>query len=92
MDTVKIGEYNGIPVYYNETGKDFVMTGRGPVNKELETGQIVFWNHKTNKMTLENGDPYIPIKSEYKDFCYIVGTMDIDEAIEHIKKRNELYK
>ena len=80
---LKIGEYNGVPVYFDA---DRTTIGRcmGPV-REVNTPGIVYMDYQTGKMTLPSGEEWIPEKVEYEPKFYLVPTRNIKEASEMIK-------
>jgi len=87
-DLTKIGEWRLIPVYYSKYHKGSVMRSRGPIEEHKDRNNVglVFMNWETGKCTLPNGEPWIPQKVDYETKFYIVGTIDITEAIEQIEK------
>jgi len=87
----RIGEYMCASVYYDPDRTDTIGRVRGPIGPVEQVG-IVFLNHETGKITMENGEPYVPKKYEYETKFYLVPTDDIDEAIELIKNEVDVRK
>jgi len=87
-DLYKIGEWRLIPVYYCKYYKCSVIRSRGPIEEHKDRNNIglVYMNFETGKSTLPNGDEYVPQKVDYETKFYVVGTIDITEAIEQIEK------
>ena len=85
MNPILIGKYNEKPVYYDNSYVGRVAACRGPV-KEVNLPGVVFINHEKGTITKEDGTPYIPEHVDYEEKFYIVGTEDLDEAHEHIKR------
>ena len=89
----KIGEYNGINIYYdlNSPDKKSVIRGRGPIEAHKNRNNVgpVFMNFSTGVATLPNGDVWVPEKVDYETKLYLVPTDNMDEAIKLINQINK---
>lgn len=84
-----IGHYNGIPIYKDKDKSDpnYGWRCRGPLKEDanLNTGFAVL-NHSTGMITQPNGEPISYQKVRYETKFFLVGTDDLDKAIESISK------
>ena len=94
MDTYsspeKIGHYGGVPVYYHIDNKNSVTCSRGPIkSSDISNQGYAYYNMETGEITKADSSAFITEKVEYEIKFYIVGTRDMDQAIELIDKYNQ---
>jgi dCTP deaminase len=95
---VKVGEYNGKPVYYDKyTKEDSVIISSGPIG-ENRPGSLVYMDN-LGQLFKADGERFIPPIVEYEFKFFIVGNVDvgvwprlIDEAIIKYDVRRKINK
>lgn len=80
----KIGEYEGLPVYYDKSSAKYVYCVRGATKDSVFYVGPAVINHESRTITLPDGSPLPPQNMKYENKAFIVGTKDMKEAKESI--------